>query len=172
MRSYRGGLATVVGESSVMLMTDPSSGWQAAITATDQLSPSYSDMIPRVPSNTQTSKWSSVGDVSAWLSFVCVVVMIAVVPFLSGGFFPGVSCPERERQAEGEVKSRQHQNNVAASAINNSVTMIRLGISKLSPVCGAGVEAGVESVVGVPALLLLAAGDVGVTGSVIFVQEG
>jgi hypothetical protein len=86
--------------------------------------------------------------------------------------FLSVSCPERERQAEGEVKSRQHQNNVAASAINNSVTMIRLGISKLSPVCGAGVEAGVESVVGVPALLLLAAGDVGVTGSVIFVQEG
>src|SRR5579885_944700 len=97
-----------------------------------------------------------VGYVIVWLSFVCVIVMIAVVPFLSGGFFLSVSCPERERQAEGEVKSRQHQNNVAASAINNSVTMIRLGISKLSPVCGAGVEAG----------------DVGVTGSVIFVQEG
>jgi len=113
-----------------------------------------------------------VGYVIVWLSFVCVVVMIAVVPFLSGGFFLSVSCSERGRQAEGEVKSRQHQNNVAASAINSSVTMIRLGMSKLSLACGAGVEAGVESVVGVPALVSLAAGDVGVTGSVIFVQEG
>ncbi len=48
--------------------------------------------------------------------------------------------------------------------------MMRLEMSKLPLVCGADVEA--ERVVGVPALLSLIVEDVGVTGSVIFVQEG
>lgn len=50
--------------------------------------------------------------------------------------------------------------------------MMRLGVSKLSLAGGAGVETEAESVVGVLALVSLTIEDVGVTGSVIFVQEG